>query len=211
MSILADWEIRELCVGPGVKGEPPYNPDKEEQKAWEDLPMPMISPYDYGEKRPGIISFGESSYGYDLRFGTKFKVFTNRRGGVVDPKKFNPEFLYDLDAENGDEILLPPDCYALAESVESFHMPADVIGVVLGKSTLARCAIQINCTPIEPGWRGKLTIEVHSACPLPVILYSGEGACQVLFFRGKQCDRRYGQRSQTYQDQTGLTLARVAT
>lgn len=211
MSILADWEIRALCVrddfriciSPNIATQATVKGIGAEGK-------PMIDPYDDGEKKPGKISSGESSYGYDIRLGTKFKVFTNVHGGVIDPKNKRPKHLFDIDVGSEGHADIPPHAFVLAESVERFHMPDNVIGVVLGKSTYARCSLIVNCTPIEAGWEGVLTIELTNPAPLPLRLYCGEGVAQVLFFQGKPCERPYDKRSGTYQNQEGLTLARVA-
>lgn len=185
MGLLADWQIVNLCSGDN----------------------PMLSPFDDGTKKPGKISSGLSSFGYDMRLGTKFKVFTNVHGGVVDPKNAEPKHLFDLE---GDVCVIPPNAYILGESVERFCMPRDVTGVVVGKSSYARVGALVNVTPIEAGWRGILTIEIANLSPLPLRVYANEGIAQVLFFRGSYPLRDYEARSATYQDQKGLTLARVA-
>jgi dCTP deaminase len=163
-----------------------------------------ITPFDAGESRQGVISFGVTSYGYDVRVGRKFKVFTNAHCAIVDPKNFDPKSFVDIDA---DFCLIPPNSFALAETLESLEIPRDVLGVCVGKSTYARCGIIVNVTPLEPEWRGKITIEISNTTPLPAKIYAGEGIAQILFFRADEiCARSYADKKGKYQDQKGLTL-----
>src|ERR1051326_3503668 len=163
-----------------------------------------ITPFDAGESRQGVISFGVTSYGYDVRVGRKFKVFTNAHCAIVDPKNFDPKSFVDIDA---DFCLIPPNSFALAETLESLEIPRDVLGVCVGKSTYARCGIIVNVTPLEPEWHGKITIEISNTTPLPAKIYAGEGIAQILFFRADEiCARRSEERRGKYQDQKGLTL-----
>jgi dCTP deaminase len=163
-----------------------------------------IEPLETAQKRPGVISFGVTSYGYDVRVGRKFKVFTNARCAVVDPKNFDPQSFIDIEA---DFCLIPPNSFALAETIEYLEIPRDVIGVCVGKSTYARCGIIVNVTPLEPEWRGKVTIEISNTTPLPAKIYAGEGIAQILFLRGEAvCRTSYADKAGKYQDQTGLTL-----
>jgi dCTP deaminase len=163
-----------------------------------------ITPFDAGEGRPGVISYGVTSYGYDVRVGRKFKVFTNAHCAIVDPKNFDPKSFVDID---GDFCLIPPNSFALAETLESLEIPRDVLGVCVGKSTYARCGIIVNVTPLEPEWRGKITIEISNTTPLPAKIYAGEGIAQILFFRADEvCARSYADKKGKYQDQKGLTL-----
>lgn len=167
-----------------------------------------ILPFDDGRAKPGVISYGLSSYGYDARVGYKFKVFTNVYGALIDPKKFSPTAFVDLEA---DSCVIPPNSFALAETVEHFEIPRDVLAVCLGKSTYARCGIIVNVTPLEPEWRGKVTIEISNTTPLPAKIYANEGIAQILFFRAADvCRVSYADKKGKYQDQPGLVLPRVS-
>lgn len=183
--ILNDTQIRLLCAGE----------------------KPMIEPLDHGEKKPGKISSGLSSFGYDMRLDRVVKVFTNTRCAVIDPKAIDPDCYVDV---VGDEILLPPGGFALGVSIEWFNIPNNVMALVVGKSTYARAGLSVNCTPMEAGWSGRLTIELENSAPIPVKIYAGEGIAQAVFFCGDLPERTYLQRSATYQGQTGVTLPRVA-
>jgi dCTP deaminase len=164
----------------------------------------VIRPFASSEPRPGHISFGVSSYGYDVRVGRRFKVFTNAHCAVVDPKHFDPRSFIDIEA---DECLIPPNSFALAETVEYLEIPRDVIAICLGKSTYARCGIIVNVTPLEPEWRGKITIEISNTTPLPAKIYANEGIAQILFLRTEEvCQTSYADKAGKYQDQKGLTL-----
>jgi dCTP deaminase len=163
-----------------------------------------IVPLAEGESRPGAVSYGLSSYGYDVRVGRRFKVFTNARCAVVDPKNFDPASFVDIE---GDSCLIPPNSFALAETIEHLEIPRDVIAICVGKSTYARCGIIVNVTPLEPEWRGRVTIEISNTTPLPAKIYAGEGIAQILFLRTDAlCRRSYADKAGKYQDQEGLTL-----
>ena len=163
-----------------------------------------IEPFADGTSRPGKISYGVSSYGYDVRVGRKFKIFTNAHCTVVDPKHFDPASFVDVE---GDYCLIPPNSFALAETVEHLEIPRDVIAICVGKSTYARCGIIVNVTPLEPEWRGRVTIEISNTTPLPAKVYSGEGIAQILFLRtDASCNVSYADKKGKYQDQSGLTL-----
>ena len=163
-----------------------------------------IEPFAPQQHRPGIISYGLTSYGYDVRVGRNFKVFTNVYGSTVDPKRFDPKSFVDIEA---DECVIPPNSFALAETVEYFDVPRDMLVICLGKSTYARCGIIVNVTPLEPEWRGKVTIEISNTTPLPAKIYANEGIAQMLFFRGEGvCKVSYADKKGKYQDQKGLTL-----
>jgi dCTP deaminase len=163
-----------------------------------------IDPFADGSSRQGVISYGVSSYGYDVRVGRRFKVFTNARCAVVDPKQFDPLSFVDIE---GDSCLIPPNSFALAETVELLEIPRDVIAICVGKSTYARCGIIVNVTPLEPEWRGRVTIEISNTTPLPAKIYAGEGIAQILFLRTENvCRTSYGDKKGKYQDQQGLTL-----
>lgn len=163
-----------------------------------------IEPFADASVRPGTISYGVTSYGYDVRVGRTFKVFTNARCVIVDPKNFDSASFVDVE---GDYCLIPPNSFALAETVEYLEIPRDVIAVCVGKSTYARCGIIVNVTPLEPEWRGRVTIEISNTTPLPAKIYSGEGIAQILFFRSEAvCKTSYADKKGKYQDQKGLTL-----
>lgn len=163
-----------------------------------------IEPFAEESLRPGVISYGLSSYGYDVRVGRRFKVFTNARCAVVDPKHFDPASFVDIE---GDCCLIPPNSFALAETVETFAIPRDILAICVGKSTYARCGIIVNVTPLEPEWRGKITIEISNTTPLPAKIYAGEGIAQILFLRADSvCRTSYADKKGKYQDQQGLTL-----
>jgi dCTP deaminase len=163
-----------------------------------------IEPFADGLSRPGVISFGVSSYGYDVRVGRHFKVFTNVHCAVVDPKRFDSASFVDLE---GDFCLIPPNSFALGETVEYFEIPRDVIAICVGKSTYARCGIIVNVTPLEPEWRGRITLEISNTTPLPAKIYAGEGIAQILFLRADApCKVSYADKQGKYQDQSGLTL-----
>ncbi|MCS7166065.1 MAG: dCTP deaminase [Gemmatales bacterium] len=164
----------------------------------------VIRPFAEGLARPGVISYGLSSYGYDVRVGRHFKVFTNVYGAVVDPKNFSPTAFVDIE---GDYCLIPPNSFALAESLEYFEIPRDVLAICVGKSTYARCGIIVNITPLEPEWRGKITLEISNTTPLPAKVYANEGIAQIIFLRAEQvCRVSYADKRGKYQDQKGLTL-----
>jgi dCTP deaminase len=163
-----------------------------------------IDPFAEGTPRQGLISFGVSSYGYDVRVGKHFKVFTNARCAVVDPKNFDPASFVDVE---GDSCLIPPNSFALAETMEHLEIPRDVLAICVGKSTYARCGIIVNVTPLEPEWRGRVTIEISNTTPLPAKIYAGEGIAQILFLRADAlCQTSYADKQGKYQDQKGLTL-----
>ncbi len=167
-----------------------------------------IEPFAPQQHRPGVISYGVTSYGYDVRVDRRFKVFTNVWGSTVDPKNFDPKSFVDVE---GDFCIIPPNSFALAETVEYLEIPRDVLGVCVGKSTYARCGIIVNVTPLEPEWRGRVTIEISNTTPLPAKIYSGEGIAQMLFFKGEAvCKTSYADKKGKYQDQLGLTLPFVA-
>lgn len=167
-----------------------------------------IEPFAPQQHRPGVISYGVTSYGYDVRVDRHFKVFTNAHCAVVDPKNFDPQSFVDIVA---DYCLIPPNSFALAETIEYMEIPRDVLGVCLGKSTYARCGIIVNVTPLEPEWRGRVTIEISNTTPLPAKIYAGEGIAQMLFLKGEAvCKSSYADKKGKYQDQPGLTLPFVA-
>ena len=153
------------------------------------------------------ISYGVSSYGYDVRVGRHFKVFTNVYGAVVDPKKFDPSAFVDIEA---DTCVIPPNSFALAETVEYFEIPRNVLATCLGKSTYARCGIIVNVTPLEPEWEGHVTLEFSNTTPLPARIYANEGVAQVIFLESDEvCETSYRDRGGKYQGQKGVTLPRI--
>ena len=167
----------------------------------------MIEPFVGDQVREGVISYGVSSYGYDVRVGNDFKVFTNVYNTVVDPKDFDPKSFVDITA---DVCIIPPNSFALASTIEYFRIPRDILTVCLGKSTYARCGIIVNVTPFEPEWEGHVTIEISNTTPLPAKIYANEGIAQVLFFQGDEpCETSYADKKGKYQGQQGLTLAKL--
>jgi len=167
----------------------------------------MIEPFCDTQIGQGVVSYGLSSYGYDIRVSNEFKIFTNLNSTVVDPKNFKNENVIDF---VGDECIIPPNSFALARTVEFFRMPKNVLAICLGKSTYARCGIIVNVTPFEPGFEGHITIEISNTTPLPAKIYANEGIAQVLFFEGdEQCETTYKDKKGKYQFQTGITLPRI--
>jgi dCTP deaminase len=167
----------------------------------------MLDPFEERLKREGVISYGLSSMGYDIRVTDEYKIFTNVKQAVVDPKQFNPDSFIDF---KGATCVIPPNSFALARSIEYFRMPPTVLGICLGKSSYARCGIVVNITPLEPGWEGHLTIEISNTTPLPARIYSFEGIAQVLFFEaGAVPEVTYADRKGKYQGQQGITLPKV--
>ncbi len=189
MSVLCDTQIRELI---------------------------LIEPFEENVKRPGRVSYGVSSYGYDVRVGPVFKVFTNvaPHGGqtMVDPKAFSEASFITIDtrATGRDHVIIPPNSFALAETVEWFAIPRDVLAICVGKSTYARCGIIVNVTPLEPEWRGKVTLEISNTTPLPAKIYADEGIAQMIFLKADRvCAVSYADKGGKYQNQPGLTLPKV--
>ncbi len=167
----------------------------------------MIEPFEDRQVRQGVVSFGLSSYGYDVRVANEFKVFTNVYNTVVDPKAFDPQSFVDIRA---DVCTIPPNSFALASTVEYFRIPRDVLTICLGKSTYARCGIIVNVTPFEPEWEGHVTIEISNTTPLPAKIYAHEGIAQVLFFQGDEpCEVSYKDKKGKYQAQRGVTLPKI--
>jgi len=167
----------------------------------------MIDPFVDDQVRTGVISYGLSSYGYDIRVADDFKVFTNVYGSIVDPKNFDPKSFVDI---RTDVCVIPPNSFALARTIEYFRIPRDVLTVCLGKSTYARCGIIVNVTPFEPEWEGFVTIEISNTTPLPAKIYANEGIAQVLFFQSDEpCARSYADKKGKYQAQQGLTLPKI--
>ena len=167
----------------------------------------MIEPFVESQVRRDVVSFGLSSYGYDIRVADEFKVFTNINSTVIDPKAFDTRSFIDLQAE---VCIVPPNSFALARTVEYFRIPRDVLTVCLGKSTYARCGIIVNVTPFEPEWEGTATLEISNTTPLPAKIYANEGIAQVLFFQSDEsCDTSYADKKGKYQAQREVTLPRI--
>ncbi|VAW73100.1 Deoxycytidine triphosphate deaminase [hydrothermal vent metagenome] len=172
----------------------------------------MIEPFEAGQVRYDsmdnrLISYGTSSYGYDVRCAGEFKIFTNINSAIVDPKNFDDNSFVDV---NADVCIIPPNSFALARTIEYFRIPRNVLTVCLGKSTYARCGIIVNVTPLEPEWEGHVTLEFSNTTPLPAKIYANEGVAQMLFFESDEvCETSYGDRSGKYQGQTGVTLPKA--
>jgi dCTP deaminase len=167
----------------------------------------MIEPFEEGRARPGVISYGVSSYGYDIRVANEFKIFTNVYSAVVDPKNFNPQSMIDF---TGEVCVIPPNSFALARTIEYFRIPRSVLTVCLGKSTYARCGIIVNVTPFEPEWEGYVTLEISNTTPLPARIYANEGIAQVLFFEGdEECEVSYADKKGKYQKQQSIMLPKI--
>ncbi len=167
----------------------------------------MIEPFVDQQVRQGAISYGVSSYGYDLRVSDEFKIFTNVYSAIVDPKDFAANSFVDF---QGDVCIIPPNSFALARSVEYFRIPRLVLTVCLGKSTYARCGLIVNVTPFEPEWEGFVTLEISNTTPLPAKVYANEGVAQVLFFEADEgCEQSYADKKGKYQGQTGVTPPRM--
>jgi len=167
----------------------------------------MINPFHEKQVREHVISYGLSSYGYDLRVADEFKIFTNVNSAVIDPKKFDERSFVSI---NSDCVRIPPNSFALARSVEYFKIPRDVLTICVGKSTYARCGIIVNVTPFEPQWEGFVTLEISNTTPLPAKVYANEGLCQILFFQSDEpCEISYADRKGKYQAQKGIVLPKL--
>jgi dCTP deaminase len=167
----------------------------------------MINPFSEKQVRQHVVSYGLSSYGYDLRVADEFKIFTNVNSTIVDPKNFDERSFVTVTA---DCAIVPPNSFALARSVEYFKIPRDVLTLCVGKSTYARCGIIVNVTPFEPEWEGFVTLEISNTTPLPAKIYANEGLCQILFFQSDEvCEISYKDRAGKYQSQTGIVLPKV--
>lgn len=192
--------------------------DASDEKLMEELNrrgvkvMQLISPFESDQVKTDtsgnrVISYGTSSYGYDIRCSNEFKLFTNLNSTVIDPKNFDSRSFVDVKA---DYCVIPPNSFALARTVEYFTIPRNVLTVCLGKSTYARCGIIVNVTPFEPEWEGNVTLEFSNTTPLPAKIYAGEGVAQVLFFQSdEECDVSYKDRGGKYQGQSGVTLPKA--
>ena len=172
----------------------------------EQAKLGMIEPFEDSQVREGVISYGVSSFGYDMRVASEFKIFTNVLSSIIDPKNFDPKSFVEFE---GDVCIVPPNSFALARSVEYFRIPRDVVTITVGKSTYARCGIITNVTPFEPEWEGHVTLEISNTTPLPAKIYANEGIAQVLFFRGEPPITSYRDKKGKYQGQRGVTLPRL--
>jgi dCTP deaminase len=167
----------------------------------------MITPFSEKQVREGVISYGLSSYGYDLRVADEFKIFTNVNNALIDPKHFDDKSFVNITT---DICIVPPNSFALARSVEYFKIPRDVLTICVGKSTYARCGIIVNVTPFEPEWEGFVTLEISNTTPLPARIYANEGLCQILFFQSDEvCETSYADRKGKYQAQKGIVLPKL--
>jgi dCTP deaminase len=167
----------------------------------------MIEPFEDGLARPRTISYGVSSYGYDIRVADEFKIFTNVFSAIVDPKAFDPRSMVDF---KGEICVIPPNSFALARTIEYFRIPRGVLTICVGKSTYARCGIIVNVTPFEPEWEGFVTLEISNTTPLPAKIYANEGIAQVIFFEGdEECEISYADIKRKYQKQQSIMLPRV--
>jgi dCTP deaminase len=167
----------------------------------------MIEPFVDTQVRGSAISYGVSSYGYDIRVADEFKIFTNINNTVIDPKNFDPRSFVDVKT---DVCIVPPNSFALARTIEYFRIPRDVLTICLGKSTYARCGIIVNVTPFEPEWEGTVTLEISNTTPLPAKIYANEGIAQVLFFQSDEpCEMSYADKKGKYQAQRGVTLPKI--
>lgn len=171
------------------------------------LELQMIVPFAEGERRPGVISYGVSSYGYDMRVADEFKIFRNDRPSIIDPKDFDKFSMVDF---KGDICVIPPNSFALARSVEYFKIPRGVLTICFGKSTYARCGIIVNVTPFEPEWEGYVTLAISNPTPMPAKIYSNEGIAQVLFLQGdEECETSYADKKGKYQSQQSIVLPKL--
>ncbi len=167
----------------------------------------MIEPFESSQQRAGVVSYGVSAYGYDMRVAPEYKIFTNVLSSIVDPKQFDPKSFVEFE---GDVCIVPPNSFALARSVEYFRIPRNVMTITVGKSTYARCGIITNVTPFEPEWEGYVTLEISNTTPLPAKIYSNEGIAQVLFFEGDEGPLvSYKDKKGKYQGQVGVTLPKI--
>jgi len=167
----------------------------------------MIEPYADQQVRDGVISYGVSSYGYDIRVADEFKIFTNVYSAIVDPKHFDPKSMVDY---KGEVCVIPPNSFALARTVEYFRIPRNVLTICVGKSTYARCGIIVNVTPFEPEWEGFVTLEISNTTPLPARIYANEGIAQVLFFESEEeCEVSYADKKGKYQNQRTIVLPKL--
>ena len=191
MSVLSDFEIKERSEKNGMI-------------------KPFVEKLIRTSENKNVLSYGLSSYGYDVRVSGEFKVFTNINNSVVDPKNFSNDNFVTKNVKDGEFLVLPPNSFALANTVETFDIPRDIIVICVGKSTYARCGIVVNVTPIEPEFKGQVVLEFSNTTNLPTKIYANEGACQFVFFKAdKVCKTSYADRNGKYQGQKGVTLPKI--
>ncbi len=191
MSILSDIEICERSLK-------------------DNMISPFVKKLVRTTENQGVLSYGVSSYGYDVRVSNEFKIFTNINSSIIDPKNFSNDNFVTKKVNDNESIILPPNSFALANTVETFKVPRDILIICVGKSTYARCGIVINVTPIEPDFEGQVVLEFSNTTNLPAKIYAGEGACQFVFFKAdKLCETSYKDRKGKYQGQTGIQLPKI--
>jgi len=167
----------------------------------------MIEPFEEKQIKKGVISYGLSSYGYDIRLSDEFKIFTNVFNSIIDPKNFDPKSFVDY---KGETCVIPPNSFILGRSIEYIRMPRKILGICIGKSTYARCGIIVNITPIEAEWEGEITIEISNTTPLPVKVYAYEGIAQLIFFESdEECEESYKDKKGKYDKQLGIVLPKI--
>lgn len=213
--VRCNFTVRCSGFAPDERMRGPYRPERGDFLAiksdrWireQALKHGMIAPFSEKQVREGVISYGLSSYGYDLRVSNEFKIFTNVNSAIIDPKKFDERSFVSVEAES---VIVPPNSFALARSVEYFKIPRNVLTICVGKSTYARCGIIVNVTPFEPEWEGFVTLEISNTTPLPARVYANEGLCQILFFQSDEtCEISYADRKGKYQKQQGIVLPKL--
>lgn len=191
MSVLSDIEIKERSLN-------------------NKMISPFVEQLIRKTENEKVLSYGLSSYGYDVRVSNEFKVFTNINNSIIDPKDFSNDNFITKVVKDNDCLILPPNSFALANTIETFKVPRDIIIVCVGKSTYARCGVVVNVTPIEPEFEGQVVLEFSNTTTLPVKIYANEGACQFLFFKADNiCKTSYADRKGKYQGQKGITLAKI--
>lgn len=171
------------------------------------LEYKMIEPFEEKQIKKGVISYGLSSYGYDLRLSDEFKIFTNVFNSIIDPKNFDPKSFVDY---KGETCIIPPNSFILGRSIEYLRIPRKILGICIGKSTYARCGIIVNITPIEAEWEGQVTIEISNTTPLPVKVYAYEGIAQIIFLESdEECELSYKDKKGKYDKQLGIVLPKI--
>jgi len=197
------------CSRPSLRALPnDWRPMSIKNDRWiiEQANLGMIEPFESSQVGSGVVSYGVSSFGYDMRVAPEYKIFTNVLSSIIDPKSFDPRSFVEF---SGDVCIVPPNSFALARSVEYFRIPRNIVTHTGGKSTYARCGIITNVTPFEPEWEGHVTLEISNTTPLPAKIYSNEGIAQVLFFEGEQPITSYKDKKGKYQGQRGVTLPKI--
>ena len=198
-----NMKLTDIKVGNSLSVLPDYEIDRIAKEGAIENYVPTLVRESDGKK---IISYGLSSYGYDVRLSTKFKIFNNINHGIIDPIEFNESLCVD---HEGEYCIIPPNSYILGVTIEKFKIPDDIIAICVGKSSYARCGAIVNVTPIEPGFEGEIVIEIANSTPLPIKVYANMGIAQFIFFRGPKCQVNYRDRKGKYQGQTGITTSKV--